>query len=329
MANNTNLHLAKKIKNDEFYTKYDDIEKELQYYEKAFNGKIVYCNCDNPRYSAFWKYFHLNFKKLGLKSLLATHYQKGNEYSTAHLYTGNANDDAITIFKDGDFRSHDCLNILDKCDIVCSNPPFSLAHDYLLMLLKRNKPFLIIGDINMLSYVDIFPYIRDNKMWLGNNPVKEFVEPNGNIKKFGNKIWLTNIDIQKKHKILELNKTYDEKYYKKYDNFDAINVDRIGDIPKDYNGIMGVPLTFLNVYNPEQFEIITLGSSPKLFTATKRYENLLRHNIDGTTTKEHICCNQCLTIAYDIIPDRKIYFTASNSDKYLVTPYKRLLIRRR
>lgn len=146
----------------------------------------------------------------------------------------------------------------------------------------------------MLSYVDVFPYIKDNKMWLGNNLVKELVEPNGNIKKYGNKIWLTNIDI-----------------------------------PKDYNGIMGVPLTFLNVYNSEQFEIITLGSSPKLFTATKRYENLLRHNIDGTTTKEHICCNQCLTIAYDTIPDRKIYFTASNSDKYLVTPYKRLLIRRR
>ena len=125
MANNTNLHLAKKIKNDEFYTKYDDIEKELQYYKKAFEGK---------------KYFHLNFKELGLKSLLATHYQKGNEYSTAHLYTGNADDDITDyatniIFKDGDFRSQDCLNILDKCDIICSNPPFSLAYDYLLMLL--------------------------------------------------------------------------------------------------------------------------------------------------------------------------------------------------
>lgn len=131
----------------------------------------------------------------------------------------------------------------------------------------------------------------------------------------------TNLHLAKKIK--------NDEFYTKNDNFDAINIDRIGDIPKDYNGIMGVPLTFLNVYNPEQFEIITLGSSPKLFTVTKRYENLLRHNIDGTTTKEHICCNQCLTIAYDTIPDRKIYFTASNSDKYLVTPYKRLLIRRK
>jgi|GEM_PF-1276487 len=131
----------------------------------------------------------------------------------------------------------------------------------------------------------------------------------------------TNLHLAKKIK--------NDEFYTKNDNFDAINIDRIGDIPKDYNGIMGVPFTFFNVYNPEQFEIITLGSSPKLFTATKRYENLLRHNIDGTKTKEHICCNQCLTIAYDTIPDSKIYFTASNSDKYLVTPYKRLLIRRR
>lgn len=131
----------------------------------------------------------------------------------------------------------------------------------------------------------------------------------------------TNLHLAKKIK--------NDEFYTKNDNFDAINIDRIGDIPKDYNGIMGVPLTFFNVYNPEQFEIITLGSSPKLFTATKRYENLLRHNIDGTKTKEHICCNQCLTIAYNTIPDSKIYFTASNSNKYLVTPYKRLLIRRR
>ena len=332
MAANANLHKAKSAKNDEFYTQLTDVSKELMHYKKHFKGKVVFCNCDDPTWSAFWKYFHLNFKALGLKKLISTHYDK-NEPTYKMEYTGGDDNDIevgvkIPLEGNGDFRNQECLDLMDESDIVVTNPPFSLAREYIAILVEHNKQFLIIGDMNWIAYKEFFPFLRDNKIWLGNCAVKEFMQPDGSIKKFGNKLWFTNLDHKKRHEDLIMWKKYSPEEYPHYDNYDAINVDKISDIPCDWFGVMGVPLTFLNVYNPDQFEIITLGSSPDLFKATKKYTDLLRYNTDGTTTKEHIACNQCLTIAYDT-PPATIYCRASNSDKYLVVPYKRLLVRRK
>ncbi len=332
MATNANLYKAKNAKNDEFYTQLADISKELEHYKHHFKDKIVLCNCDDPAWSAFWKYFHLNFSVLGLKKLVSTHYIE-NEPTYKMEYTGGNDNNIEAGIKtplegNGDFRSQECLNILDKADIVISNPPFSCWSIYVTTLMEHKKKFLIIGSQNAIAYKEIFPLLRNNKMWLGINVVKEFIQPDGSIKKFGNICWFTNLDHGKRHKDLILTKKYSPEEYPHYDNYDAINVNKISDIPCDWAGVMGVPLTFLNVYNPKQFEIITLGSSPDLFKATKKYTDLLRYNPDGTTTKQHIACNQCLTIGYNAKPTT-IYCKASNSDKYLVTPYKRLLVRRK
>lgn len=332
MSANANLHKAKDTKNDEFYTQLTDVSKELMHYKQHFKNKIVFCNCDDPTWSAFWKYFHLNFSELGLKKLISTHYDK-EKYTYKMEYMGGDDNNIEVGIKtelecNGDFRNQECLDLMDEADIVVTNPPFSLAREYFACLMEHHKSFLIVGDMNMIAYRELFPYIRDNKIWLGNNSINEFIQPDGTVKKFGNKLWYTNLDIKKRHEDLILWKHYNDIEYPYYDNYDAINVDKVSDIPCDFDGVMGVPLTFLNIYNPDQFEIITIGSSPMLFTATKKYENLLRHNIDGTTTKEHIACNQCLTIAYDTKPS-EIYCTASNSDKYLVVPYKRLLIKKK
>lgn len=332
MAANTNLHKARSAKNDEFYTQFTDVEKELTHYKQHFKGKVVLCNCDDPTWSVFWKYFHLNFSALGLKKLISTHYDRNNPTYKME-YTGGDDSDTQVGVKtplesNGDFSSDECIKILKESDIVVTNPPFSLARLYIATLMEHNKPFLVIGDINWVTCKEVFPLLKDNKIWLGNYAVKEFIQPDGSIKKFGNKLWFTNLDHNKRHKKLVLSKSYSPGEYPHYDNYDAINVNKVSDIPYDYEGVMGVPLTFLNVYNPEQFEIVTLGSSPDLFKATKKYTGLLRYNTDGTTTKKHIACNQCLTIACDDKP-ATIYCRASNSDKYLVIPYKRLLVRRK
>lgn len=264
MSANANLHKAKDAKNDEFYTQLTDVAKELMHYKQHFKDKIVLCNCDDPTWSAFWKYFHLNFSALGLKKLISTHYDK-NRSTYKMEYAGGDDNDIEAGLKtplegNGDFRNQECLDLLDESDIVVSNPPFSLARDYIAVLMKHNKSFLCIGDMNWITYKEVFPLLKDNKIWLGNCSVKEFIQPNGSIKKFGNKLWFTNLDHKKRHEKLILWKAYSSDEYPTCDNYEAININRVDNIPMDYDGTMGVPITFLDKYSPEQFSVVGLAA---------------------------------------------------------------------
>lgn len=288
MANQT-LHSAKKQKKDEFYTQLSDIEKELKHYKSHFNGKTVLCNCDDPRVSNFFKYFSYNFEYLGLKKLISTCYknQDADWFSKHNVekaiwleYNGDKNGNRVPDVNeigirefngDGDFRSDECIELLKQADIVVTNPPFSLFREYVAQLMEYGKKFLIIGDKNAITYKDIFKNIKENKIWLGINPkVKTFLVPDdyeGKLivlgddgKKYsvnnGNKCWFTNLDYKKRHENLILYKNYTSEEYPKYDNYDAIEVSKTANIPCDYDGVMGVPITFLDKYNPDQFEII-------------------------------------------------------------------------
>lgn len=278
MVGNSNLHRAKEAKNDEFYTQLSDVENELVHYREHFNGKTVFCNCDDPTWSAFWKYFHLNFGFLGLKRLISTHYDK--EQSTYMMeYLGGDDNDVRAGTKtplkgNGDFRNEECLELLRQSDIVVTNPPFSLAREYISCLETSGKGFLIVWDLNWATCKEVFPLIRDNRLWLGYRAIKEFSQPDGSFKKFGNKLWFTNLDIKKRHENLILYKHYSPEEYPKYDNYDAINVDKVGEIPLDYDGVMGVPITFLDKYNPEQFEIVAFrkGEDGKDLVFTRERE---------------------------------------------------------
>ncbi len=262
-GDNASLHKAKDVKNDEFYTRLTDVSKELKHYKEHFKNKIVFCNCDDPTWSAFWKYFHLNFAELGLKKLISTHYDKTETTYKMEYMGGDDNDievGTITPLEgNGDFRSKECLDLLDEADIVCTNPPFSLFREYISVLMEHDKKFLIIGTKNAITYKEFFPLLKENKVWIGFNSVKEFTQPDGTIKKFGNIGWYTNLDITKRHEKLIPWKKYSPDEFKSYDNFDGINVDKLNEIPCDYDGVMGVPITFLDRYNPDQFEIIGLG----------------------------------------------------------------------
>ena len=251
---NSNLHNAKKAKNDEFYTQLTDIEKELKHYKPHFEGKTVFLNCDDPESSNFWEYFKLNFEHLKLKKLIATHYD-----ATQPTYKLEMTREGVVktpLIGNGDFRNAECIELLKESDIVVTNPPFSLFREYVAQLIEYDKKFLIIGNVNAITYKEIFPLIKDNKLWLGYSPRNmEFVLPDGSISNV-NSVWFTNLDISKRHQDLILYRKYDPVKYPKYDNYDAINVDKVNDIPEDYYGEMGVPITFLDKYNPEQFEII-------------------------------------------------------------------------
>lgn len=259
MSNNINLSNANKIKNDEFYTKYEDIENEIQYYKKHFENKIIYCNCDNPEKSNFWKYFKDNFKKLKLKQLISTHYIKDKKSYKLEF-------DGITFIKtklkgNGDFRSNECIEILKEVDVIVTNPPFSLFREYIDQLNNYNKKFLIVGNQNSITYKNVFPLLKDDKVWIGYNHIKEFIKQDGSIQKFGNICWFTNLDINKKYDLIPLTRKYNSKDYPKYDNYNAINVGKISEIPCDYYEPMGVPISFMDKYNPNQFEILgNLGS---------------------------------------------------------------------
>ena len=278
MAKNDNLHKAKDAKNDEFYTQLTDVSKELMHYKQHFKNKIVLCNCDDPTWSAFWRYFHLNFGKLGLKKLISTHYDK-TEPTYKMEYTGGDDDNIETGTKtplegNGDFRNQECLDLLDEADIVVTNPPFSLFREYVAVLMEHNKKFLIIGNKGAISYKEFFPLLKNNQVWIGAKSMGGslwFTTPEG----FSNKsdkvvngvkltevpcCWYTNLEIQKRHEKLILWKTYSEEEYPKYDNFDAIEVSKTEQIPVDYDGIMGVPITFMDKYNPNQFEIISCSA---------------------------------------------------------------------
>ncbi|WP_153940377.1 adenine-specific methyltransferase EcoRI family protein [Acidithiobacillus thiooxidans] len=290
MANeNSGLHKAKRNKNDEFYTQIVDVERELRHYRDQFKGKVVYCNCDDPYVSAFFEYFTKNFEFLGLKRLVTTCYksqrldlfsQNDSKEAIKLEYTGGApnsmpkpNDIGITPLNgDGDFRSQECVEILNGSDIVVTNPPFSLFSEYVAQLANHNKKFIIIGHQNAITYKDVFPLIKNNKMWLGygfKRNMAHFVAPHykdtasdadhrdGMIRVSG-VVWYTNLDHHKRHEEMILVKRYDgnESAYPLYDNYDAIEVSKTQDIPLDYEGAMGVPITFLTKYNPEQFKII-------------------------------------------------------------------------
>ena len=320
MAGNTNLYNANRAKQDEFYTQLADIEAELRHYKKHFKGKTVFCNCDDPFESNFFKYFAMNFNFLGLKKLIATCYDgspiAGDELplfaddstepqKTAHkieitevtdengdgaidladveLLIKNHKNTLTTLNGNGDFRSDECIELLKQADIVVTNPPFSLFREYVAQLVQYDKKFLIIGNKNAITYKEIFPLIKENRLWIGltiRSGDREFRVPKDYITRSaslriddkGNKYvkvpgvhWFTNLDYPERHEELVLYKRYTPEEYPKYDNYDAINVDKTVDIPYDYDGIMGVPITFLDKYNPEQFEILGMCENEDLY----------------------------------------------------------------
>lgn len=277
MAKNNNLHNAKKAKNDEFYTRLEDIEKEMCHYREHFRGKVIYCNCDDPKESNFFKFFSLQFEFLGLKKLISTGY-KENGHGVAYIYEGDKNennlpdDSEIRTYElqgNGDFRSEECIEFLKEADVVVTNPPFSLFREVVAQLVEYNKKFLLLGNNNAITYKEIFPLIMSNKMWLGysNNKTMEFVLSDSyekwdrieNGKKIG-KVpaisWFTNLEHDHRNRPLDLTQRYDPRYYPKYDNYDAIECSKVMDIPRDYDGVIGVPITFLDKYCPNQFRII-------------------------------------------------------------------------
>jgi len=313
---NKNLNAAKAAKLDDFYTQMTDIERELQHYWPHFRGKVVFCNCDDPYESNFFKYFALHFNHLGLKKLICTCYNgspvQGNElvidfgdfsdtpkkvaYKVVITEVKDLNGDGavdlsdvryllqndknvISILKTGDFRDPECIELLKEADIVVTNPPFSLFREYIAQLMEYGKKFLIIGNMNAIHYKEIFPLIKDNKIWTGYKPfgggmnmiqISEGFDPTKTksytinergqiIKNIMGCIWFTNLDIRKRHEDLDLVCKFSPEEYPKYDNYNAIDVSRVQDIPFDYEGIMGVPDTILGQFNPDQFEIIGLG----------------------------------------------------------------------
>lgn len=285
MASNNKLHQAKSAKSDEFYTQFADIELEMRHYRQHFLNKTVFCNCDDPMLSNFWRYFHVNFMSLGLKKLIATHYNHDEIPSYKMEYIGGNDLDVATgvvttLFGDGDFRSDECVDILKGADIVVTNPPFSLFREYVAQLMEYDKKFIILGNVNAIAYKEIFPLIKENRLWLGTSihsgdrkfgvpdtyPLEAAgcgIDENGQrfIRVKGVR-WFTNLDIAKHHAIFFDSESVHAHYighedaYPKYDNYDAINVNKTKDIPVDYFGCMGVPITFLDKYNPDEFEII-------------------------------------------------------------------------
>ncbi len=347
---------AKVAKKDEFYTQLVDIENELKHYKSHFEGKVVLCNCDDPRVSNFFHYFSYNFEKLGLKKLITTCYKSQNsdlfssndsERAIWLEYTGDKNGNHIPdpeeiginyLKGDGDFRSKECIELLKQADIVVTNPPFSLFREYLALLMEYNKKFLIIGNVNAISYKEVFPLIKENKMWLGasiHSGDREFGVPqdyplnaagyrqdeNGNkfIRVKGVR-WFTNLDYKERHEDLILYKKYSPEEYPNYDNYEGINVDKTSEIPCDYDGLMGVPITFLDKYNPDQFDIVTLGIGEGNFTPTKKYGKFR----DAKTGE--FCSDKRDYLLY-IKDDNGKYITDQG---YRVTKlYARILIRRK
>jgi hypothetical protein len=290
---NNNLKKAKAEKNDEFYTQLTDIEKEMRHYKDHFKNKTIFCNCDDPRISNFFHYFSYNFENLELKKLITTCYknQDANLFSVHKSekaiyleYTGDKNGDKIpnpeeigihSLKGDGDFRSDESIKLLKQSDIVVTNPPFSLFREYVSQLIEHDKKFIIIGNQNNFTYKEIFKLVKENRIWAGvdNGGTKWFKVPNHyeiqtetrikteNGEKYfsmGSVYWFTNLDTKKRHEDIILYKKYkgNENEYPTYDNYNAINVNKVADIPIDYKGLMGVPITFIDKYNPKQFEII-------------------------------------------------------------------------
>jgi hypothetical protein len=301
-ALNRSLHAAKVTKQDEFYTQLSDIEKELRHYTRHFKNKSVLCNCDDPTVSNFFHYFSHNFERLKLKKLTTTCYKNCDaglfsrhtaERGVYLEYDGDKNGNRVPdpaeigIHKlngDGDFRSEECVKLLEQADIVVTNPPFSLFREYVGQLVACKKKFLIIGNINAISYYDCFELIKNNQMWLGYTCARHFARPDGSIFESARSFWYTNLDTPKRHEELVLFRTYSPSDYPTYDNYDAIEVSRAVDIPADFDGVMGVPLTFLDKYNPDQFEILGLDGTG--YPTTKDYRTKERV-VDGVRVKSN------------------------------------------
>lgn len=381
MAGHTNASMsaAIKAKNDEFYTLLTDIEKEMRHYRKHFKGKTVLCNCDDPFESNFFKYFVLNFKRLGLKKLIATCYatspiagqqlslfdvvggeeeQRNKPYKAVvtkvYDVTGDGGVDMFDVaelFKtheneltelegDGDFRSDECLALLDEADIVVTNPPFSLFREYVATLMEHDKKFIIIGNSNAITYKEVFPLIMQNKLWLGvtrsgtgsmwfrimdDFPVKsgQKVENGVRYQTIGNSAWFTNLDVKKRHEEMILVKRYTPDDYPHYDNYDAIEVSKILDIPLDYSGVMGVPITFLGKYNPDQFEIV--GITKTWFGgASKTYDMQTQVSKNGATSTVSKL-NDGPALRVSVPPKDKTYYIVDG--EYFIQAYARVLIR--
>lgn len=373
------LDAAKKNKNDEFYTQLADIEAELRHYRPHFEGKTVLCNCDDPYESNFFKYFTMNFRRLGIKKLIASCYSgspiQGQELALLDLAgmseadararrpykieiteIPDANGDGAVDLSDveyllrhdanvlsvlegdGDFRSEECLAVLDEADLVITNPPFSLFREYIAVLVEREKKFLVIGNQNAITYKEIFPLIKSNKLWLGHGfkrnmahfstpyaPYSQWIEQEGEgVVRVAGVQWFTNMDLPKRHENLILVDKYSPDRYPRYDNYDAIEVSKTSNIPEDWTGVMGVPITFLNKYNPEQFEIIGIAKAP-LGEPSKTYPRQTQVSKDGTrslVTK----LNDGPAILVESPPRGETYYIVD--ERCYVQRYARILIRR-
>ena len=391
MAGNSNLSAAVKAKKDEFYTQLTDIEKEMRYYKKHFNGKTVFCNCDDPFESNFFKYFVLNFNRLGLKKLIATcyfsspivgqqlqyHYDKNGQMSFSFGYetevtdgakrpykaivtqvydkTGDGGVDMVDVAElfvsgenqltelegDGDFRSAECLALLDESDIVETNPPFSLFREFVNVLIQREKHFIILGNVNAITYKEFFPLIRGNKVWIGasiHSGDRKFYVPDDyplnasgcGVDEDGRRFirvkgvrWYTNLDIRQRHEEMILVKKYAPEVYEHFDNYDAINVDVTTDIPCDYAGLMGVPITFLDKYSPDQFEIIGVTQS-WCGIASKIYPRQIQ--IDKNGKRSQVTkLNDGAAIKVEQPPVNKTYYEVEG--ELFIKTYARVIIR--
>lgn len=389
MARREVMSKAKKSQNDEFYTQFCDIQKEvnayLEYNPNVFKDKIILLPCDDPEWSNFTKFFAQNFERFGIKKLISTSYahesknivepyqltlfesespkfDKTKTKTHGKIFTLNRdinksgkvdiNDlEWEYLDGDGDFRSDEIKKIRNEADIIITNPPFSLFREFLSWILEEEKKFLIIGSINCITYKEVFPLIKDNSIWLGNGMgrwISGFIVPKGyelygteaRIDSDGNRIvatnsclWLTNLEHGKRHQPLQLmtyednikfskHKEIRENGYPKYDNYDAIDVSFTDAIPSNYKGVMGVPITFLDKYNPEQFNIVGLGNGAELFGPTKTYINPIMHKNGKTSNGNAI--NRVLV--FRTTEDSKVYYTADNVDYPLFSPYARILI---
>ena len=292
---NSNLHAAKVAKNDEFYTRFEDINFEINLvehgYRPFFKDKVVYCNCDDPEESNFWKFFKARFSGLKLKKIISTHYDQEGKSSYKLEYDGERVVKS-ELDGNGDFRSPECVELLKESDIVVTNPPFSLFREFVALLMKYEKKFVIIGSMNAITYKEIFPLIKDNKIWLGYTQPKIFIQPDGSEKKFGNILWYTNLEIPKRHEPMLLGGSYErgskKGMFPKYDNYDAINVDRVCDIPEDYDGVMGVPITFLDKYCPEQFEIVNANDYRTSDNIPKKSHGLIKDKEEYIREREQL-----------------------------------------
>ena len=381
---NSNLNAAKKAKNDEFYTQSSDIEEELRHYTKHFKNKVVYCNCDDPTWSNFWHYFYRSFGYLGLKKLISTHYEMDGSSSYALIYEGghdNADDFNEGVIKvplkgNGDFRSDECIKYLKESDVVVTNPPFSLAREYVKQLVDYNKKFLIIGNKNWITYKEIFPLLMHRKMWISANNVKAFKQPDGSFKKFGNVGWFTNLSLQKSTDQMVIWKSFDQKEYPAYDNYAAFECSKVVDIPKDteitatidkdnlqgwqdtyhddltiistdnktvavkiVRPIFGVPITFLDKYNPEsnvtqhnlakEFDILGLTAGPhwNSINLIDDYKDYI--NPQHTDNKGNVSNGGGMNARAGIITDhpKNAYYVADNINGKFEKKYARILIR--